>query len=58
MGTPAHPLPASSDVLASRSIWSRPESYPLRLRPSAGKIGRLILPAPEDTTAAGAPAGD
>jgi hypothetical protein len=65
VGTPAQPLPASSEALASRSIWSRPESYPLRLRPradlyrpSAEWIGRLILPAPEDTTAAGAPAGD
>ncbi len=63
--TPTHPVPASSEALASRSICSRPESYPLRLRPrpdlyrpSAEWIGRLILPTPEDTTAAGAPAGN
>ncbi|MEB3362278.1 MAG: hypothetical protein VKI42_09175, partial [Synechococcaceae cyanobacterium] len=59
VGTPTNPLPPSSEALASRSPWSRPESYPLTLRPrtplyrpSAEWIGRLILPSPRETAAA------
>ena len=58
-GTPTKPLPQSSEVLASHSIWSRPESYPLDqkphadlYRPSAEWIGRLILPTPQEIAAA------
>jgi predicted Abi (CAAX) family protease len=57
-GTPGDPLPESSDALARRSPWNRPESYPLELRPdadlyrpSADWIGRLILPGPEESPA-------
>jgi predicted Abi (CAAX) family protease len=57
-GTPADPLPESSDALARRSPWNRPESYPLDqrpdpglYRPSADWIGRLILPGPEERPA-------
>jgi predicted Abi (CAAX) family protease len=64
-GTPQQPLPISSEALAARSPWSRPQSYPLSLRPrsdlyrpSAGWIGRLILPSPADLTAADAPDDD
>ncbi|MFN6134548.1 MAG: hypothetical protein ACK46L_16880, partial [Synechococcaceae cyanobacterium] len=64
-GTPTRPLPESSEALASRSPWSRPESYPLALkpradlyRPSAAWLGRLILPSVEDLTAPLAPAED
>jgi predicted Abi (CAAX) family protease len=65
LGTPTRPLSQSSELLASRSLWSRPESYPLELkprsdlyRPSADWIGRLILPTPQETAAAEAPPGD
>ncbi len=58
-GTPTQPLPQSSDALARRSPWNRPEAYPLNLepradlyRPSAAWIGRLILPD-ADAIAAG-----
>ena len=54
-GTPREPLPESSEELASRSPWTRPESYPLDqrpdpglYRPSAAWIGRLILPSAEE----------
>lgn len=64
-GTPNKPLPQSSEVLASRSIWSRPESYPLDqrpradlYRPSAEWIGRLILPTPQEMAAPEAPRED
>lgn len=56
VGTPLRPLPQSSEALAERSIWNRPESYPLDrspaaglYRPSAAWIGRLILPDPDQT---------
>lgn len=65
IGTPSQPLPLSSEVLASRSIWSRPESYPLEqkprsdlYRPSAEWIGRLILPKPQETAAPKSPQQD
>lgn len=65
VGTPAQPLPQSSEFLASRSIWSRPESYPLEqmppadlYRPSAEWIGRLILPTAEEMAAPEAPRQD
>lgn len=65
IGTPTRPLPQSSEVLASRSIWSRPESYPLEqqpranlYRPSAAWIGRLILPTPQEAAAPEAPQQD
>lgn len=65
MGTPTRPLPESSEALASRSPWSRPESYPLAqqpradlYQPSATWIGRLILPTPEDLAAPQAPRED
>ncbi|MEB3243104.1 MAG: hypothetical protein VKO44_05650, partial [Cyanobacteriota bacterium] len=65
VGTPSHPLPQSSEVLASRSIWSRPESYPLSqqpradlYRPSAEWIGRLQLPTPAETSDPLAPKDD
>ncbi|MEB3169297.1 MAG: hypothetical protein VKK97_11290 [Synechococcaceae cyanobacterium] len=65
IGTPTQPLPQSSEVLASRSIWSLPESYPLEqkpradlYRPTAEWIGRLILPTPQDTAAPEAPQQD
>ena len=65
LGTATQPWPESSEILASRSLWSRPESYPLEqtpradlYRPSADWIGRLILPTPQETAAPGAPAGD
>lgn len=64
-GTPTKPLPQSSEVLASRSIWSRPESYPLDqrphadlYRPSAEWIGRLILPTAQEMAADEAPPQD
>jgi predicted Abi (CAAX) family protease len=64
-GTPTKPLPQSSELLASRSIWSRPESYPLDqrpradlYRPSAEWIGRLILPTAQEIAAAEAPPED
>lgn len=64
-GTPTKSLPQSSEVLASRSIWSRPESYPLDqkpradlYRPSAEWIGRLILPTSQEIAAAEAPRED
>ena len=65
VGTPAQPLPQSSEFLASRSIWSRHESYPLEqmppadlYRPSAEWIGRLILPTAEEMAAPEAPRQD
>jgi predicted Abi (CAAX) family protease len=65
VGTPTHPLASSSEALAARSSWSRPQSYPLTLRPpadlyrpSAEWIGRLILPAPAETGPPDAPGGD
>lgn len=65
IGTPSRPLPQSSEVLASRSIWSRPESFPLEqkpradlYRPSAEWIGRLILPTAEETAAPESPQQD
>jgi predicted Abi (CAAX) family protease len=65
VGTPTRPLPESSEALASRSPWSRPESYPLAqqpradlYQPSATWIGRLILPTPEDLAAPQAPRED
>lgn len=65
VGTPTQPLPQSSEVLASHSLWSRPESYPLEqkpradlYRPSAEWIGRLILPTSQEVAAAGAPPED
>ena len=64
-GSPSRPRPDSSEDLASRSIWSRPESLPLErspraglYRPSAAWIGRLILPTPGEIAASDAPAGD
>lgn len=64
-GTPTTPLPQSSELLASRSIWSRTESYPLDqrpradlYRPSAEWIGRLILPTLQEIAAAEAPRDD
>ncbi|MCP9926992.1 CPBP family intramembrane metalloprotease [Cyanobium sp. CH-040] len=68
-GTPTQPLPESSDALARRSPWNRPETYPLNLeprsdlyRPSAEWIGRLILPSEDelaaDRAAAGADGGE
>ena len=55
-GTPLQPLPQSSDALARRSVWSRPESYPLDRTPPAGLynpsaewLGRLILPTNAET---------
>lgn len=54
-GTPRDPLPQSSDELARRSPWNRPEAYPLERRPAPGLyrpsgewIGRLILPSAEE----------
>lgn len=54
-GTPLQPMPDTSEALARRSIWNRPESYPLErsptpglYRPSAPWIGRLILPDPSE----------
>jgi hypothetical protein len=65
LGTPLQPLPQSSEALASLSPWSRPESYPLRLkphadryRPSAAWIGRLILPTEQEFADPGAPRED
>lgn len=65
IGTPTQPLPQSSEVLASRSIWSLPESYPLEqkpradlYRPSAEWIGRLILPSAEEMADQEAPRQD
>lgn len=64
-GTPTTLLPQSSELLASRSIWSRTESYPLDqrpradlYRPSAEWIGRLILPTLQEIAAAEAPRDD
>jgi predicted Abi (CAAX) family protease len=58
LGTPAHPLPNSSDALARQSPWNRPESYPLSLRPpqdryhpSSEWLGRLILPSAVEAAA-------
>ncbi len=65
LGTPSQPLPQSSEALARRSPWSRPESYPLSqrprsdlYRPSAEWIGRLELPTPADTADSQAPKDD
>ncbi len=65
VGTPSQPLPLSSEALALQSIWSRPESYPLslrprldRYRPSAAWIGRLLLPSEQDLASSQAPPGD
>jgi predicted Abi (CAAX) family protease len=65
VGTPSQPLAASSETLAGRSPWSRPESYPLTekpradlYRPSADWIGRLILPTPQEAAAPEAPPQD
>lgn len=65
LGTPTHPLPQSSEALARRSPWSRPESYPLSqrpradlYRPSAEWIGRLVLPTPAEIAAPQAPQDD
>jgi predicted Abi (CAAX) family protease len=64
-GTPTQPLLDSSETLASRSPWSRPESYPLDLRPrsdlyrpSADWIGRLVLPSAAEIAAPDAPEDD
>ncbi len=64
-GTPAQPLPQSSEALALQSPWSRPASYPLDRRPpadlylpSAAWIGRLILPTLQELADREAPAGD
>ncbi|MEB3331826.1 MAG: CPBP family glutamic-type intramembrane protease [Synechococcaceae cyanobacterium] len=64
-GSPARPLPQSSEALALQSPWNRPETYPLALRPrrdlyrpSASWIGRLLLPSPDDLSESGAPGGD
>ncbi|MEB3303974.1 MAG: CPBP family glutamic-type intramembrane protease [Cyanobacteriota bacterium] len=64
-GTPTQPLPQSSEALARRSPWSRPESYPLSqrprsdlYRPSAQWIGRLVLPTPRDLADPLAPKDD
>lgn len=58
VGTPAAPLPLSSDVLARQSPWNRPESYPLSLQPSPGLyspsaewLARLILPGAAEAAA-------
>jgi len=58
VGTPADPLPISSDALARQSPWNRPETYPLSLQPapdryapSAEWLGRLILPSAAETAA-------
>jgi predicted Abi (CAAX) family protease len=63
-GTALQPLPMSSQALAQRSPWSRPESYPLErtpradlYRPSAEWIGRLILPDAQERSENG-PADD
>ena len=55
-GTPRDPLPQSSDELARRSPWNRPDAYPLDRRPAAGLyqpsaewMGRLILPSAEES---------
>ena len=65
LGTPTRPLPQSSEALALRSPWSRPESYPLAqrpradlYRPSAEWIGRLALPTPQEVADPQAPQGD
>jgi len=65
LGTPTHPLPQSSEALALRSPWSRPESYPLAqrpradlYRPSAEWLGRLQLPTPTETSDPLAPKDD
>ncbi len=65
VGTPTQPLPVSSEALALQSPWSRPESYPLSLRPradlyrpSAEWLGRLILPTPEELAGPVAPRED
>ncbi len=65
VGSPSQPLAESSETLASRSPWSRAESYPLAqkpradlYRPSAAWIGRLILPTPQDDAAPQAPRED
>ncbi|MEB3333507.1 MAG: CPBP family glutamic-type intramembrane protease [Cyanobacteriota bacterium] len=65
LGTPTQPRPESSEALARQSIWSRPESYPLALRPrtdlyrpSADWIGRLVLPTPAETADPLAPRED
>ncbi len=65
VGSPEQPLAESSEALASRSRWSRPESYPLArkpradlYRPSAAWIGRLILPTLQEAAAPGAPRED
>ena len=65
VGTPTQPLPVSSETLALQSPWSRPDSYPLRLRPradlyrpSAEWLGRLILPTPEELADGQAPRQD
>ena len=57
-GTPADPLPMSSDALARQSPWNRPETYPLSqrpapslYRPSAPWLGRLILPSAAEAAA-------
>ena len=65
LGTPTHPLPQSSEALARRSPWSRPESYPLSqrpradlYRPSAEWMGRLVLPTPVEIADPQAPKDD
>lgn len=51
VGRPTKPLAVSSDALARRSPYNRPETYPLDRTPAAGLylpharwVGRLILP--------------
>jgi predicted Abi (CAAX) family protease len=57
-GSPRQPWPGSSEALARRSPFNRPESFPLAQRPRAGAyrphadwIGRLILPSATEQTA-------
>jgi len=64
-GTPTQPRPESSEALARRSPWSRPDSYPLSrrppanlYRPSADWLGRLVLPTRAEVAAPEAPRDD
>ncbi|MEB3260520.1 MAG: CPBP family glutamic-type intramembrane protease [Cyanobacteriota bacterium] len=64
-GTPSQPRPGSSEALARRSPWSRPDSYPLTrrppanlYRPSADWLGRLVLPTRAEVAAPEAPRDD
>lgn len=64
-GSQSRPLPRSSEALARESVWNRPGTYPLELRPrpdlyrpSAAWIGRLILPTEAELADRQAPAAD